>query len=129
MPGPAGSNLPPVDPSLAAIISDAKAEAFAEDPNNLSLKVTSAEERRCPFLTTYSEKEDEEVDGLCDIRIQKFSDIPPFGPTDLRICEICIRGKTYEISAGQAEMMSAAAEEARKQVDAGKTSAPREAYR
>ncbi len=80
---------------LAAL--KAKAAGVEQEAVGLRREVYSAAERRCPFLKvdieTEVKDEVETVDGVCDVRTQTFSDLPPFGPKSLELCRICIDAK------------------------------------
>jgi hypothetical protein len=102
------------DAELRKIIEGAKAQAVTLDPENLPETVASGSERRCPFLTLWSEAAEDEVDGLCDIRVQTFSDTPPFGPKDLKVCELCLGGKQFQMNVEQASQFEDMAENAKK---------------
>jgi hypothetical protein len=72
----------------------------------LKEKVTSADERRCPFLKTELDPEKDDtpmVDGVCDVRAQTFSDLPPFGPKNLEVCALCLQAKTLTVQEDLAE--------------------------
>lgn len=81
------------------------------DPENLPEEVRSASERRCPFLQTFSEALQYDVDGLCDVRIQTFNSTPPYGPQSPDICQLCIRSKTFSLEQDKWDAMQAAAEQ------------------
>lgn len=82
----------------------AAAQKFdAQDPEGLSAQVKGAHERRCPFLHEYSPKEDMDVDTVCTVRIQKFDSNFPFGPVDLKVCELCMIGKGVEVNEDQTD--------------------------
>ncbi len=104
-----------VDPSVKALAERMKATASLADPDKLPATVASASERRCPFLTTYSEVVDDQVDATCDVRVQTFTDTPPFGPQDLTVCERCLMGKSLQLSMEQSAMAEDMAEQASKE--------------
>lgn len=89
-----------------------RTETKTEHPDDLPPTVASADERRCPFFQTDSGKSEAEVDDVCDVRIQRFSDTPPFGPTDLDICKVCIAAKAHTLEVVRLDMAEEMADEA-----------------
>lgn len=89
----------------------ARAAEVVRETGTLTAAVYSASDRRCPFFKVFSESEDDEVDAICDIRTQTFSDLPPFGPKDLTVCRLCIDVARVQQEADQFETMQDSAEQ------------------
>lgn len=108
-------------------LDELKAQSIRVEASAVGLReeVASGLERRCPFIKVDMDpqKEDSpEVDMVCDVRIQTFSDNKPFGPMNLQICELCIRSKALDaqgaLADAQLELMSAGAPEEPEEPDA-----------
>jgi hypothetical protein len=122
-----------IDPQTRALIEQTKraAKEASLDPNNLPDAVGGPEERRCPFLSVMSgfdangEPTDDahEVDGLCDVRVQTFVEFPPYGPKDLKVCELCLVAKQFQMNEAQAEV---AEEQFEKMARAAKSAPPKD---
>src|SRR5579864_5630423 len=95
-------------PVIDAKAIRARAAEVKASARVLDATVASGEERRCPFLKMYPEEtkenpEPEAIDAVCDVRIQRFNDLPPFGPLDLNLCDLCIRAKDMQMKDDQFE--------------------------
>jgi|GEM_PF-5283627 len=121
---------PPIDAEFRpATVTDRFADAKAlaakleRDVKGLTATVYGPSDRRCPFFKIPDPQDDdaESIDGVCDIRIQRFHPEPPFGPVDLNICQLCVRATAVSDNEDQFEAMAEAAEEARQSQEEGGT--------
>lgn len=83
-----------------------RAASLAQESGPLPETVANEAERRCPFIKVEQDPEREGtplVDDVCDVRVQRFSDTPPFGPKDLAVCDICLKAKALDVQEQVAE--------------------------
>lgn len=117
--GKAGGGAPR---TLAQMQQQGQQQAL--DPENLPVAVSSAAERRCPFLKVFSEVVEDDVDMICDVRIQTFDTTPPFGPLNPVACELCLKAKTFSLEQDKVDAAVTAVEEAAERQEAEENEAP-----